>query len=440
MKSLFISAIFAGLLCANTVMAQTPEPSLDAAKRKEIVNDLASKLKSEYAFAETGSKMAAALREKLKSNAYDNVTSVNEFARILTEDLHAVAHDKHLRVTFSMRPLIKEAPDSLPPNAIERMRKMNGAIKKLEILDGNIGYMRINAVPLLAASKDAISAAFAFLRNTDALILDNRGNGGGDPNTVAWYMSYLSECAPYVVNTFHHRKGNRIEEFKTTDLGELSYGTKKPVFVLTSPNTFSGGEELTYNIQVSKRGVIVGAVTGGGANPTNLVQLVHQFRASIPFGYAVNPITGSNWEGVGVKPDIEVPPEQALEEAHLLAVNQLRKDVSDPMSRSSLDAIAMKIELGRSAAQGGESVIKQEQIIGTYTSTLPIPPLTIVARDGNLYQIVPGNPEARLVSVGPNRYKLEDFPDGFFSNFSIKDGKLQLLLEQPQGSILLEKQ
>ena len=440
MKSLFISALFAGLLCTHTVMAQTPEPSLDAAKREEIVNDLASKLTSDYAIEETGSKMAAALREKLESNAYDNITSVNELARILTEDLYAVAHDKHLRVTFSARPLPKPANDSMPPDAIERMRKMNGAIKKLEILDGNIGYMRVNAVPLFAASKDAISAAFAFLRNTDALILDNRGNGGGDPNTVAWYMSYLSEGAPYVVNTFHHRKENRIQEFKTTDLGERSYGTKKPVFVLTSPNTFSGGEELTYNIQASKRGVIVGAVTGGGANPVTMVQLAHQFQASIPFGYALNPITGSNWEGVGVKPDIEVPPEQALIEAHLLAVNQLRKDVSDPMSRASLDAIAMKLELERSAAQGGESVINEEQLVGTYASTLPIPPLMIVARDGNLYQIVPGNPEARLVSVGPNRYKLDGLPNGFSSNFTIKEGKIQLLLEQPQGSILLEKQ
>ena len=440
MKSLFISAIFAGLLCANTVMAQTPEPTLDAAKREEIVNDLASKLISDYAVEETGSKMAAALREKLESNAYDNVTSVNEFARILMEDLRAVSHDKHLRMMFSARPLPKAAPGPPPPAAIERMRKMNGAINKLEILDGNIGYMRVNGVPVLAASKDAISAAFAFLHNTDALILDNRGNGGGDPNTVAWYMSYLSEGAPYVVNTFHHRKENRVEEFKTTDLGELSYGAKKPVYVLTSPNTFSGGEELTYNIQVSKRGVIVGAVTGGGANPTTMVQLVHQFQASIPFGYAVNPITGSNWEGTGVKPDVEVPPEQALTEAHLLAVNQLRKDLSDPMSKASLDAIAMKIEIGRSTAQGEESAIEQEQIIGTYTSTLPIPPLTIVARDGSLYLIVPGNPEARLVSVGPNRYKLDGLPGDFFSNFIIKEGKVKFLLEQPQGAILLEKQ
>jgi hypothetical protein len=110
------------------------------------------------------------------------------------------------------------------------------------------------------------------------------------------------------------------------------------------------------------------------------------------------------------------------------------------MSRASLDAIAMKIEIERSAAQGEESAIEQEQLVGTYESALPIPPLTIAVRDGSLYLIVPGNPEARFVSVGPNRYKLDGLPGGFFSNFIIKEGKIQLLLEQPQGSILLEKQ
>jgi retinol-binding protein 3 len=133
------------------------------------------------------------------------------------------------------------------------MRKLNGAIPKVEILDGNVGYTRVNGVPPVETARSAVAAAFAFLHNTDALIIDNRGNGGGDPNTVAVYVTYLSEGKPYIVNTFHWRAGDRVEEFKTTDLGELAYGAHKPVFVLASPATFSGGEELTYDLQVLKR-------------------------------------------------------------------------------------------------------------------------------------------------------------------------------------------
>jgi hypothetical protein len=424
---------------------QTPTaPTLDKAARKEIVIDLAAKLTSDYAIAETGMKMADSLRKKLESGGYDNVTEPSVFARMLMEDLSAVAHDKHLRVVYSSAPLQRAPAEPPPPDMIEKrneeMRKMNGAITKLEILDGNVGYMRVNGVPMFQVSKDAISAAFAFLKNTDALIIDNRGNGGGDPNTVAWYMSYLSEGAPYVVNTFHHRKEDRIEEFRTTDLGERSYGPKKPVFVLTSPNTFSGGEELTYDIQVFKRGVVVGEVTGGGANPTGPVPLVHNFLAIIPFGYAVNPITESNWEGTGVEPDIEVPAEEALVEAHLLAIKRLQEDASDPMSRSQLDAITFKLELEKPSSKSGEDEIKQEQIAGKYASKLPIPPLTIEARNGDLFLNVPGNPESKLVSVGPNRYKIDGLPDGFFANFRTKDEKIHFLLEQPQGDVLLEKQ
>src|SRR5262249_10166276 len=147
-----------------------------------------------------------------------------------------------------------------------------------------------------------------------------RGNGGGDPNTVALYVSYLSEGEPFVVNRFHWRAGNRVEEFRTTNLGDLAYGAHKPVFVLTSPMTFSGGEEMTYDLQALKRAVVVGEVTGGGGNPGGSVPLGNQFVANIPSGQAVNPITGTSWEGVGVVPDVSTTAATALTKAHELAI------------------------------------------------------------------------------------------------------------------------
>ena len=78
-------------------------------------------------------------------------------------------------------------------------------------------------------------------------------------------MSFLSEGRPYLVNTFHHREGSRIEEFWTTDVGGASYGARKPLFVLTSKGTFSGGEEFAYDVKAFERGLVVGETTGGGA-------------------------------------------------------------------------------------------------------------------------------------------------------------------------------
>jgi hypothetical protein len=179
------------------------------------------------------------------------------------------------------------------------------------VLEGRVGYLQINGVPPLEFAEEAVAAAFAFLKDTDALILDCRGNGGGDPRTVALYVSYLSEGPPFVINTFHPRHGSIIE-FATTELGELSYGEQKPVFVLTSPRTFSGGEELAYDLQALQRAVLVGEVTGGGANPAQGVLIASHFLAQIPFAHPVNPITNANWEGSGVMPDLVVPEDGAL--------------------------------------------------------------------------------------------------------------------------------
>jgi hypothetical protein len=132
------------------------------------------------------------------------------------------------------------------------MRKLNGMIPELEILDGNVGYIRVNGVPPIAAARDAVAAAFAFVHGTDALIIDDRGNHGGDPNTVALYMSYLSAGPACVVNTFHWRSG-LTEQFRTMDLGELGYGAPKPVFVLTSPETFRAARTLPTTCRRSGR-------------------------------------------------------------------------------------------------------------------------------------------------------------------------------------------
>jgi hypothetical protein len=287
-----------------------------------------------------------------------------------------------------------------------------------------------------------VAAAFAFLHNTDALIIDNRGNGGGDPNTVAVYVSYLSEGKPYIVNTFHWRAGNRVEEFKTTDLGELAYGAHKPVFVLTSPLTFSGGEELTYDLQVFKRALVIGEVTGGGANPGGPVPLGHQFFVNMPSAQAVNPVTGTSWEGVGVKPDIPVPAATALSKAHALAIDRLIIEATDPMTRSRLKAVAMKLQSIAEAESGSATHLANAEIVGTYAlESGPGATVTILEKDGRLMQHVDGFPDVSLTFLNGNRYKPEGLPDGSITSFRNQDGKTELLLEAPLGPpTICEKQ
>ena len=284
-----------------------PVPPTQEMVRQQVVTELARKLTSDYVFEDVGALMAEAVLAKLDSGAYDVPSSSQELASLLTDDLRSISNDKHLGVILS-------GPAVTNPGA-----RPTSPIARVDILDGNIGYIESMGMPPIDVSRAAIADAFADVHDTDALILDNRRNGGGDPRTVAFFISYLSEGPSYVVNRFHWREGNRVEEFQTTELGELSYGQEKPVFVLTSGATFSAGEELAYDIQAQGRGLIIGEVTGGGAHPSRGVPLGHAFIAVIPFGRAVNPVTGTNWEGTGVQPDVEVPADQALMEAQRLA-------------------------------------------------------------------------------------------------------------------------
>jgi retinol-binding protein 3 len=416
----------------STPPANDSEPqktNIDEHVRTRVLELLARELQSRYAIADTGKHLARALRAKQRAHAYRTLRTGPDFARAVTEDMFGIAHDRHLRLDFTWRPFALPAPGAPPSKEVlDQMRRENGAIARLEILDGNVGYMRVNGVPLLEAARDAMAASFAFLHHTDALIIDCRENHGGDPNTVALYVSYLSEGAPFIVNTFHWREGDRIEEFRSTDLGELSYGSGKPVFVLTSSATFSG------DLQVSKRAVIVGETTGGGANPGAPVALGDHFVAFLPDGQGINPITGTSWEGVGVRPDIPVESRDALMRAHAAAIGHLRASASDTDRQLMLDAVSMKLQSIEEADTGRAVRLAVTELEGDYVpERVNGTTVTVKQKDGQLLRHIQGLPDRVLINIKGNRYRPEGLPDGFAVVFRRSDARVELLLEEPAG-------
>jgi C-terminal processing protease CtpA/Prc len=341
----------AGLLAAATVsasLAQPPaaaepqSPAVDAATRRAVVEALAEKIEARYVYAEKGQAMAAALRAKLAGKAYDAITAGPALARRLTADLRAVTDDRHIRVTCSPEPLPepKERADEPTPKEMKRFldfaRYRNGALQKVERLPGNVGYLELrNFMPPEAVGKP-LAAAMNFLANTDALILDLRRNGGGAPGGVQLVCSYLFPPEPSIhLNSLYFRPRDQTDEFWTLkDLPGRRF-VDKPVYVLTSKFTFSGAEECAYNLQTRKRATIVGETTGGGAHPGGRVWLAEHFAVFIPTGRAINPVTNTNWEGTGVKPDVAA--DAALDAAHDLALKAVRDSITDPERQRLLD-------------------------------------------------------------------------------------------------------
>lgn len=154
--------------------------------------------------------------------------------------------------------------------------------------------------------------------NSDALIVDLRQNGGGDPAMVQLISSDLFD-EPTHLNSLYFRAEDSLEEFWTLDEVVGQRMADNPVFVLTSSSTFSAAEEFTYNLKCLGRATIVGETTGGGAHPGGVTPLHESLSVFIPAGRAINPITGTNWEGTGVIPDVPVEANAALDKALELA-------------------------------------------------------------------------------------------------------------------------
>jgi hypothetical protein len=350
-------ALFALALCACFMLVdpdaaparqqgppEQPDLTVDAAARKEVIENLLKRLNESYIFPDTAARMEQAVRARAARGEYEQLTSAKRFAEKLTADVQEVSHDKHLRVRYSSQPIPERPAAPREPTAGERerfrrdMSRINYGFQKIERLPGNIGYVEFRNFLDPEGGAETVAAAFNFLANTDALIFDLRRNGGGDPRMVALVCSYLFGPEPVHLNDLHWRegKGERVEEFWTRKEVAGKRYTGKDVYVLTSGNTFSGAEEFTYNLKNLKRATIIGETTGGGANPGGGNRLSEHFGAFIPTGRAVSPVTKTNWEGTGVEPDVKVPADQALKTAQLMALRKAAEKATDEELKGAL--------------------------------------------------------------------------------------------------------
>jgi hypothetical protein len=298
---------------------QRPDIKLDSKMKLEAISNLSKTLIENYIFLDVAQKVETMLEDNLKNKVYDKIEDPREFSQVITNDLQSITHDKHLRFGFNpqMAADLLSAGNDEENNPIlrkkyeEEMKENNYGFKKLEILNGNIGYIDLRGFTDVTIAKETGAAAMNFLSNTNATIFDLRENGGGDPNMVQFLCSYLFDGKVHL-NDLYYRKKDETTEYWTL---ETVPGKKMPnmdIYILTSKFTFSGAEEFTYNLKNLKRATIIGENTGGGANPGGAMRISEFFTAFIPTGRAINPITKTNWEGTGIAPDIACKKEDAL--------------------------------------------------------------------------------------------------------------------------------
>ena len=344
--------VFSLLLPTVFLAAQSPEKPLGAAQRKTVVEGLGRELLKNYVFPDVAAKTAAALKDKLVKGGYDSATSTKTFGEVLAADLQTLGHDKHFQVEFDPEFKPEEDEDVAPtPTQREEGRTLfarrSWGIAKVEILPGNVGLLDVRGFGPAEFCGSAFANALGLLSGTHALILDLRQNGGGEPDAVAFLCSYFfDEGDVRHLNDIYNRPKDRTRQYWTTAVPGVRFGGTKPLYVLTSHSTFSGGEECAYDFQTQKRGILVGEATGGGANPGGPVALGEGFVAFIPTGRAINPITKTNWEHVGVVPDLKSPAAEALKLAHTEALKKIIEGEKDPQRKQRMSKTLAMVEKG----------------------------------------------------------------------------------------------
>ncbi|SCG40348.1 S41 family peptidase [Micromonospora inositola] len=300
----------------------------------EVVERTAKLVAEHYVFPEVAEQVAAHLGDRLRAGRYAHVPDPRTLAELVTEDLQSVNGDLHLRLKHHVTALPDrdEEPDqdAWAPLAAATM----SGVARVERLAGNVGLLEIRPYlfpPQLGG--DAMMAALRLLVDTDALLLDLRGNRGGSPDMAALVCGWFF-AEPAHLLTMHDRTGGARQSWSAAYLPVPRYAVDKPVLVLTGPETFSGGEELAYDLQQLGRATVVGERTRGGAHPRTGYRAHPHLEVTVPVARPVNPVSGTNWEGCGVAPDVPVTAAEARDVAYRKALEALLAD--DPR-RSTAD-------------------------------------------------------------------------------------------------------
>jgi len=397
-----IVGLFAlGLFFAQAAVAQdgtrfTPRD------RDIVLEDIANTIDQYYFDEERAGEIAADLR----AADFSEQTTKEAFADAVTAFLYD--YDRHFSVRYigeDMATEILSGPgdsDGGGFNPLDDLRRRNFGFQEVSILPGNVGYIDLRQFAPADVAGDTATAALDFVANTDAVIFDVRQNGGGAPSMVQLLIShFLDPSESIAINTFVSRNNAYPQQLNSLNYLPSVARPDVPVIVLTSGRTGSAAEAFAYHLQAMDRATIIGEVTAGAANPGDpFLTDIGGFSVFISTGSARNPITGTNWETVGVAPDVETNAADALDSALLAAYDQLLESDADEdrkqfwqWGREEVATRLTPVEVDAEALA---------EVAGTYG------PRQVFVEDGVLYYTRDGRPPIVLTPVGEDRFLYGD--------------------------------
>jgi hypothetical protein len=381
-------------------------PAMDARTRAAVVESVTTAIDTIYVIKERADRIVKLLRQNQAHGAYAQLTDPVEFALRLDRDARTVYDDKHFAIA-AMYPLDPNATERVEdPRATERARRgqreHNYGFEKVEILPGNVGYLNLTQFADTKEGGAAAAAAMNFLADTYALIIDLRGNGGGNASMIRMLAGYLFEEQAHLINWYQRDTEETVQSY-SLDFVPGKRLTKIPIYVLTSGFTASAAEEFAFDLQHLKRATLVGDTTAGAGHTVyNAFFDFDGFRIGmrIPYGRAFDPKTGKGWEGAGVIPEVAVPSDQALAVAHAEALKTLIASETDEAARFGLSWAEQALEADIHPLR-----LSPEEL-GAYAGTFG--PRRFFIEGGDLIYQREGRPKMRLAPMGPDLFRVVD--------------------------------
>jgi hypothetical protein len=331
MKKFFFSLLtVASLLCSSSWAAS--ETPLTPPQRAQAIQDIAAAFEAFYVIPEVGNAVAKDLRDRMLQGEYDQITASLELAKVLSAHIDSICHDPHTKVAYFEDDQLAERPVIDPAVVKEREAKRyaralaaNFDFAEPKKLEGNIALIRFDSFYPAALAAPLVQRYMSEVTSADALIIDLRQNGGGAPDLIAVLISYLFDEKPvHLYDQVSRRDGTNIQAWTNPAVLGKRFGSIKPVYVLTSKDTFSAAENLAYTLQQFKRARIVGERTPGGAHGAFGKPVTSHLVPMVATKRTINAVTNSDWNGVGVVPDVPVSSSDALP----VAIAAAREDIA----------------------------------------------------------------------------------------------------------------
>lgn len=278
---------------------------------KEITDHIPELISEHYVFKDKGKQIAIDFQKMAGSGKYLNYINRDTLAAILSTDLRRISNDGHMYVLAKEKDTDKSWEDLEKEAEIEK----NYGFETVQILRNNIGYLKITQFMHPKRSMQTAVAAMKLVENTDKLIIDIRGNGGGYPGIMLYILNHYFDGPPTLLSTTY--SSNPEEGAMTTYTSDLIYGKLRlgtPLFIIIDSNTASASEYFAYTAQAFGKATIIGEKSAGSAHMNELYELPNNFKVSISAAAPINAKTKSNWELKGVVPDYPTESDIAIDE------------------------------------------------------------------------------------------------------------------------------